>query len=261
MHAGEKPELRYYLFTHIHFDIHYNGDRVIEARTNLAAPLRRGCCWLGRVQGQQQLSCEPVSQDSCSWTFDMHMCCNGAQHACMTSLCAHLAISCGGCRFSHAKCAACPTKARCAKVNLSCGFCSGCCLPPCSVCSLPEEQTLREGERVHGPGAHGGHHGGRQRDRGLHVRGEVAGDHGALRAAHGQVLALLLPAAAPGGAHCFTFANLPCCVGLAVKLGPAGHCPSRRIPCPGPEPCVICQSSIVCVHFVPRCQVLTFTEV
>ena len=31
MHAGEKPELRYYLFTHIHFDIHYNDDRVIEA--------------------------------------------------------------------------------------------------------------------------------------------------------------------------------------------------------------------------------------
>ena len=41
MHAGEKPELRYYLFTHIHFDIHYNGDRVIEARPDLPGLIRR----------------------------------------------------------------------------------------------------------------------------------------------------------------------------------------------------------------------------
>ncbi len=32
LRPGEKPELRFYLFTHIHFDIHYNEDRVIEAR-------------------------------------------------------------------------------------------------------------------------------------------------------------------------------------------------------------------------------------
>ncbi len=42
MHAGEKPELRYYLFTHIHFDIHYNSDRVIEARPDWLDPLPRG---------------------------------------------------------------------------------------------------------------------------------------------------------------------------------------------------------------------------
>ena len=63
MHAGEKPELRYYLFTHIHFDIHYNGDRVIEARPDLAPPLRRGCCKV-RSQGQQQLPCEPASRNT-----------------------------------------------------------------------------------------------------------------------------------------------------------------------------------------------------
>ncbi|KAK9822258.1 hypothetical protein WJX81_008337 [Elliptochloris bilobata] len=34
MHAGEKPELRYYLYTHIHFDIHYNDDRVIEVNVS-----------------------------------------------------------------------------------------------------------------------------------------------------------------------------------------------------------------------------------
>ena len=28
--AWEKHDLKYYLFTHIHFDILYNGDRVIE---------------------------------------------------------------------------------------------------------------------------------------------------------------------------------------------------------------------------------------
>ena len=66
MHAGEKPELRYYLFTHIHFDIHYNGDRVIEARPNLTAPIKCGCCWSVRDQGHHQLSCEPVSQTTCS---------------------------------------------------------------------------------------------------------------------------------------------------------------------------------------------------
>lgn len=30
MKSGEKPDLRYYLFTHIHFEILYNANRVIE---------------------------------------------------------------------------------------------------------------------------------------------------------------------------------------------------------------------------------------
>ena len=55
MHAGEKPELRYYLFTHIHFDIHYNDDRVIEARPVSAALIRRSCL---PVQGRYLLFCE-----------------------------------------------------------------------------------------------------------------------------------------------------------------------------------------------------------
>ena len=34
-----QPELRYYLFTHVHFDIAYNGDRVIEINVS-TDPLR-----------------------------------------------------------------------------------------------------------------------------------------------------------------------------------------------------------------------------
>ena len=30
MRPGEKPALRYFLFSHIHFDILYNKDRIIE---------------------------------------------------------------------------------------------------------------------------------------------------------------------------------------------------------------------------------------
>ena len=36
--AWEKHDLKYYLFTHIHFDILYNGDRVIEANPLCPAP-------------------------------------------------------------------------------------------------------------------------------------------------------------------------------------------------------------------------------
>jgi len=32
--SWEKHDLRYYLFTHIHFDILYNGDRVIEVNVS-----------------------------------------------------------------------------------------------------------------------------------------------------------------------------------------------------------------------------------
>ena len=34
MRPGEKPSLRFYLFTHIHFDILYNGNRVIEVNVS-----------------------------------------------------------------------------------------------------------------------------------------------------------------------------------------------------------------------------------
>ena len=34
MKPGEKPALRFYLFTHIHFDILYNGNRVIEVNVS-----------------------------------------------------------------------------------------------------------------------------------------------------------------------------------------------------------------------------------
>ena len=30
LHPGDRTLFKYYLFTHIHFDILYNGDRVIE---------------------------------------------------------------------------------------------------------------------------------------------------------------------------------------------------------------------------------------
>lgn len=30
LHPGDRTEFKYYLFTHIHFDILYNGNRVIE---------------------------------------------------------------------------------------------------------------------------------------------------------------------------------------------------------------------------------------
>ncbi len=88
----------------------------------------------------------------------------------------------------------------------------------------------RLGERVHRPGAHGGHHGGRECDRGLHVCGQVARDGRALRAPHGQVLALLLPAAAPGGAP------LPCVTGSLScmrQLGRGAYRRRRRAPARG----------------------------
>ena len=34
LHPGDRTEYKYYLFTHIHFDILYNGKRVIEARSS-----------------------------------------------------------------------------------------------------------------------------------------------------------------------------------------------------------------------------------
>ena len=34
MRPGEKPSLRFYLFTHIHYDILYNGERVIEVNVS-----------------------------------------------------------------------------------------------------------------------------------------------------------------------------------------------------------------------------------
>lgn len=34
MRPGEKPALRFYLFTHIHFDIHYHENRVIEVNVS-----------------------------------------------------------------------------------------------------------------------------------------------------------------------------------------------------------------------------------
>ena len=30
IHPGDRAQFKYYLFTHIHFDILYNGNRVIE---------------------------------------------------------------------------------------------------------------------------------------------------------------------------------------------------------------------------------------
>ena len=36
---GNGPELRYYLFTHVHFDISYNGDKIIEINVS-TDPLR-----------------------------------------------------------------------------------------------------------------------------------------------------------------------------------------------------------------------------
>jgi len=36
MKPGEKPLLRFYLFTHIHFDILYNANRVIEVILQLS---------------------------------------------------------------------------------------------------------------------------------------------------------------------------------------------------------------------------------
>ena len=37
LHPGDRTEYKYYLFTHIHFDILYNGKRVIEARSSVDA--------------------------------------------------------------------------------------------------------------------------------------------------------------------------------------------------------------------------------
>ena len=34
MRAGDKPEYKFYLFTHIHFEILYNGNRVIEVNVS-----------------------------------------------------------------------------------------------------------------------------------------------------------------------------------------------------------------------------------
>ena len=34
MHPGEKTEYKFFLFTHIHFDILYNGNRVIEVNVS-----------------------------------------------------------------------------------------------------------------------------------------------------------------------------------------------------------------------------------
>ncbi|XRB23606.1 transmembrane 9 superfamily member [Pseudoscourfieldia marina] len=39
LRRGAKPEFRYYLFTHVHFDISYNGDRIIEINVS-TDPLR-----------------------------------------------------------------------------------------------------------------------------------------------------------------------------------------------------------------------------
>ena len=38
LHPGDRTEYKYYLFTHIHFDILYNGNRVIEVRTPSPSP-------------------------------------------------------------------------------------------------------------------------------------------------------------------------------------------------------------------------------
>jgi hypothetical protein len=70
LRPGEKPELRFYLFTHIHFDIHYNEDRVIEARgarKPRVALTRRGAMH----QTWRLLSCRPAC-----------VCCDRTQKAC-----------------------------------------------------------------------------------------------------------------------------------------------------------------------------------
>ena len=38
VHPGDRTEYKYYLFTHIHFDILYNGKRVIEVRVRCIRP-------------------------------------------------------------------------------------------------------------------------------------------------------------------------------------------------------------------------------
>ncbi len=38
VHPGDRTEYKYYLFTHIHFDILYNGKRVIEVRVGASGP-------------------------------------------------------------------------------------------------------------------------------------------------------------------------------------------------------------------------------
>ena len=49
--AWEKHDLKYYLFTHIHFDILYNGDRVIEVPPALVPATTSGSpsAWLARL--------------------------------------------------------------------------------------------------------------------------------------------------------------------------------------------------------------------
>ena len=62
LHPGDHTQYKYYLFTHIHFDILYNGNRVIEVRSsylmspaNCLAHLRQSM--LLYVAGRRRESC------------------------------------------------------------------------------------------------------------------------------------------------------------------------------------------------------------
>ncbi len=90
LHPGDRTEYKYYLFTHIHFDILYNGKRVIEARSScvFSMPFVPGVVEPTMHMIHTPTACTPDLRSRC---WPRARCC---QHSCLIGVSVVLWAAC-----------------------------------------------------------------------------------------------------------------------------------------------------------------------